>query len=467
MMNAEYRGVWRIPERDEQIFGTLRFSPEEGLVLDGLMSAPQWDDQSREVLVIWGTTGGGKLITLQRCSRLTTWTNRNVTNFRCSVETAYIGAHLTEPEKASFRQAHLRLTRMRDWANIDYVTELVPDSEPETGADIVFRFKLPVRNSADTMDAEVSIGHRVVWQGGDAEPLVLTPDIYFDVKPVEPVSFAEWLSKYVRPLQNFLTLATSRPNGITELHLYPDEKTISCARAIPDESRVQVLFNTKGESPPEKKLWRMEMLFTLTDVADEWPHMIDRWLSISGRLGPTSDVIFALDYNDAMYLEHRFLSVAQAAESFHRRCYGGKRMPTDEHRRRVTDIIEAVPEEHRIWLQSLLQNSNQLSLLERLQDLLDRTRLVIQPLLRDEASFSKNVRDVRNRMTHQTDKPFTEREHLDAMGLTYVLSIILKSCLLIEMGLSPQRCQQLFRRNRRYRAEAEHLSPGIAATWSS
>ena len=69
-----------------------------------------------------------------------------------------------------------------------------------------------------------------------------------------------------------------------------------------------------------------------------------------------------------MYMEHRFLSIVQALEGYHRRRFPGQDLTTEQHRARLDAIIGAAPAEHRKWLSEKLAYSNEVSQRKRLRE---------------------------------------------------------------------------------------------------
>jgi hypothetical protein len=458
MEHTELRGIWWIPDQESRLSGTLSLSDSDGLIHEGIVIGGSFAELA-DFPVMWGTTTEGRIVTLQDCEHLTSWANKGVRSFRCRPSVAYIGDHFAQTSTACFRRAEVSFSRLLEWASIEYFEETVQERQQPGGDSILsFHFRYPEPIEAQTAYASISLAHSLTRKGWRAEPLVLTPSIYFDVVCPEPLPFERWLSQIVRPLQNLITFATLRPNGISELYFYPAFDPISPPEEISNHRPIQVLFHTfNSETAPTERLWRMDGLFTLPEVMDQWADILERWLELAQDLGYTFDAFFATDYSDSMYLEHKFLTLVQVAESFHRRRYKGKRLPKQEHRRKVHEIVAAVPEEYRNWIRGLLQTSNEPSLLLRLQDLVQRTQPVVAPLLPDVSTFPQRVRDLRNELTHQTGlRGGTDERFTEIMDYTYVLSVIVRTCILLELGINIDRCVAFFHENRRYRAHVEH-----------
>ena len=160
-----------------------------------------------------------------------------------------------------------------------------------------------------------------------------------------------------------------------------------------------------------------------------------------------------------MYLESKFLNIAQAAESYHRRRCKNEVLPKPEHDARIKAILSNTPEEYKKWLREKLNFSNEPTLQDRLMDLLDKTKKVMNPLVKDHAKFAKKVRDTRNYFTHwNTDLQDKAAQGEELFRITQTLLFMLQACLLMELGCTPERCAELISKNKKYQYAVRNIS---------
>jgi hypothetical protein len=168
------------------------------------------------------------------------------------------------------------------------------------------------------------------------------------------------------------------------------------------------------------------------------------------------NLFFAVTYAEAMYMEHQFLSVAQTAESFHRHRYPGGVLPVEDHKKRLSSILEAAPAEYHEWLSDKLKYSNEPNLRQRLRQLLDRVGPVADDLIDNRRKFVNAVVDTRNHYTHYTPESGSRAATgVEVMKLTRIMTFIVQACFLTEAGISPAQCAELFSQNRRYQSQRE------------
>jgi hypothetical protein len=165
------------------------------------------------------------------------------------------------------------------------------------------------------------------------------------------------------------------------------------------------------------------------------------------------NLFFSVVASSGTYSEWLFLSLAQAAESYHMRRsdrFSSSIDPPTVHRKRVREILRAAPE-HRDWLVDALNSTNRPRLRQRLTELVDEVGDAIRDLIGETETFVGLTTWTRNYYTHYS------RGHRDkaAVGddlyyLTEGLSYLIQACLLRELGFSIDQCREILQKNGRY-----------------
>jgi hypothetical protein len=272
------------------------------------------------------------------------------------------------------------------------------------------------------------------------------------------LTFDQWVSDFMQPFGNLLTLATTRPNAVTGLSVYSRDKTVSTSkgdREVPIELFYQPSWREKVQS---KRLFPHDMLFTLHDVAGGFGDIVTRWLRVAKELDSVCSLFFGVRYVSGLFLQHKFLNTVQAAESYHRRRMVNQVLPPQEHADRISSILQGAPLQDRGWLRQHLEYSNEPSLQARMTELVDATEHVVSPLVRQKKRFTRRVVDTRHYLTHYDESLRTRAASGDELYyITQALSFMVEACLLRELGLPPEQCRELFRRNQRYSYAVSHL----------
>lgn len=455
MKDLEYSGMWWFPSSQENmIAGTLTFSNQDGIRLNLIGSFKEVTKlNSLETYpLILGVTNEGKLLTL--CDCVESGFRMSFPGFRSQqflATMAYIGAHFANPEEIRFHKVQVRYSHLPDWVRLSgfHTQHTVRNQIGLDKYELTYTF--PEEVKATTAKGTVSMTYAFHTGGDLLREVNLRQSVSMRIEAQEAQPFEGWLSQLIYPLQNFLSLATARPNSILDLVVYSEQKTVNGPNGNV-ELPIEVVFRTVfHEAEPHKPLFPHDMLFILQDVRDDFSEVIGRWLEVADELDSVCNLFFSVQYKPEMYLEQRFLSMVRAAESYHRRRFSNQVLSEEEHRNRVDFILAQTPEKYRNWLAERLQYSNEPSLRRRIKELISVVDEVVSPLVPDRRSFIQKIVDTRHFLTHY-DPSLRDRAARGAElhQSTQTLSFLVQACFLRELGFSSQRCVELFRRNQRY-----------------
>jgi DNA repair exonuclease SbcCD ATPase subunit len=153
---------------------------------------------------------------------------------------------------------------------------------------------------------------------------------------------------------------------------------------------------------------------------NKWP----LWSGTTGRI-----------QRNKQYLEHRFLSAAQALETYHRRTMKNNQIDSKEHKKRVKKILKAAPPEFKDWLEQILEYSNEPSLRRRLREIISANAEPMKLIIKDEKGFIQKVLDTRNYLTHYNPKlEGAAAKDNELYEITEKLRRMIEICFLKELG---------------------------------
>jgi len=386
------------------------------------------------------------------------------TTGKYSANLIFIGAHFTDPDEMQFHKARVQYAYLPDWVRRDGFKEKARTSRSDA---FELTYQYPPAVEAVTSKGIVSIQYGFhplydLLKGG-----TFRQSTWMQVELPDALTIEEWQRQYIYPLQNFMILATRIPNWITELFLYSNKKTDTITNAESVRKKtipipIQVIFRQYlHESRADTLLTPDKMVFTLLDIETNFSDIIEIWLKISDVdvLGDVCNLFFSVFYSQHLYQELEFLNTVFAAELYHRRRMKNEVLPKNEHKSRVTAILCAIPEEHKEWLQDILNFSNEPTFEQRINDVVDLTKEVVLPLVSNRDYFVKKVKHTRNYHVHNVPnlKKKAARDK-ELYWITDTLSYLVQTCLFRELGLSSQRCFELLSKNKQYKFAMEHAS---------
>src|SRR5829696_6908392 len=446
----KYQGYWWLPDDPEEIVpGTLNFDPDEGARLDllGSLKGARAEDIGTMIdpKLILGESAEGKLITLQDCGE--TESKRRVgSGFATSSLYAgivFVGEHFQRPDDVGFERLFVEYLHLDAWAGVSGFEIKLPVDETHP---LSVEYKSPERRTATVGDEfEVTLSFNADVRASTS-PLVTETTI--TQRAVLAIEFPEkkpleHLQGIAYRLQHFLSLGTRK--SVYPVALWG--KTGPKGEAKP----VQVNYRSVARRGADDKTpTPRDMLFGLRDLPEGFGPTVEWWLERAEVLDPVYQLYLGTIYNPQSYLEQRFLNLVQALEVYHRRAMSSSDLQEEEHKKRKEEILEAVPDQHKRWLERKLKYSNEPTLAERLREIFGRypesISLIIGKSKKAKANFIDKVVASRNYLTHFDQS--LEAKAAQGEGLypiTQKLRLLIEICLLGEIGFEAERIRDLIK----------------------
>lgn len=460
MIKFEYKGIWWLPDKPEkQVSGTLRFSPHEGAILDLIGSFEDIND-FRQILnpdIILGVSSDGKNITLYKCFEITS--KVSIPGLQTSsiiASVVFVGVHFKKTEDMKFESLSIHYSHLDEWANISgfKMRDFYRSSEKKDKKTWLIKYELPEPVEAKVNDdLKISLVIRAFLPTLS----LVQKEAYIKQKTfvkIEP-SKAKPLEEYwniMSLFQDFLSLGVLEAVYPLSIRGITEANKITLGEGKIYHPPISIFYKLPDISRMSKTLMPVEMLFTFKDISESFEVFIRNWFEKAEILKPVYDLYFGTLYNPHMYLQHKFLSLVQAIESYHRRNMKNYELSEDEYRKRITEILNMVSSNDRRWLKWKLKYANEPSLKQRLEDILKTHSEVLDGIIDDKSSFIDKTADTRHYLTHY-DSKLKERSAYgeELYRLTLKLKVLLEICLLKELGFSSDNIKGLISRARALR----------------
>ena len=467
----EWSGLWWLPDApDECVPGVLRYDRDGGVTLsligtfeDRIMTevspgVTAVHEGSRTWKVMHGVAEKRE-ITLLGC--IPTSTNRafgarvkSPDKQTVRAQTALVGVHAADDDDALFAAAQVSIENLGRWAGVEVFSGFIgaPEGKRFDGSGSISAKPLEstsvlVDGTEFTLDHLRNPPHFDECRGRTTARMRDT--VYCQVAPSTGFSFAE-ATVCAKSLQDLISLATHRAAGLIWLRLRLTNEGPGAERHLGDRY-VHVLYSPAVVGERDAKvIEHHKMFFTCDAIAFE--AIIPRWCEIRDRLKAAMDLILALRYSPAQYLESRLLMAAGAAEALHRALgIEARPMPGAEFRKMRDAMLELAPEGQRERLKGAIRND--VSLRDRLHDLADRPDAqAVSELVPDLDRWARRTVKARNDLAHRGDTPNHSMEELVAVVEATTGVVILN--LLHEMGLPVDRQQTIVREHPQLRSIA-------------
>lgn len=440
MMTTEFshNGLWFLPENpDKKVAGVLTFNlkndPE--LVLFGTFYENR-RDPIHEPLLILGQTTTAKYISLYKSSEGLRSMHNGVMSSVYSALYVFFDCHFFNEEAVKFTKVRATFKNINDWVK-KYGFDVNHNFEAN---EIDVHYKRPDDihiKINETLTCAISFNHWFPWSGSVHE-LKISQQAYFQIDSVVPLSLFETLDNLML-FQNFLTLAIFEPS-------YP----MSIGLTIPTlEKEVQSSLVYKPGFDYNPKSSRGVFLFQYDDIAFNFQTIVQNWFSFKSTLAPVIDLVLNSFYNRNLNVETRFLHMAQALETFHRRYKNKEPFDKKEYKAWVRALVETVDDKYREMLKGKLDFANEQPLHARIEECISNLPIeTIQTIVGDKKKFIGDVKNSRNYYTHFSQS--LEKKALKGNMLYQVtdkLRIVLIATILSEAGFELTQIDALISKN--------------------
>ncbi|MGO4310000.1 HEPN domain-containing protein [Pseudomonas sp. KB_15] len=254
---------------------------------------------------------------------------------------------------------------------------------------------------------------------------------YIVVKPTEPKPL-KFFQKLSHQLTRFFSFTIGKTVAIHSLNADFEDDELSDF-----QKRVRVYFRSLNGTD-KAEFSRREMLLGYRRLAPRLEALLGAWLNDYDNLMPALHHHYSVQDGSHRYADTKFLAIAQAVEAFHRRTFDTRKWPKVEYKEKVRAILAGCPEDERVWLNGKLAHGNEISLAERLHQLIDRFGAVFG----DEDAIHQIVRGtVNTRNYHAHYDPLGEAKALKGaalVALTYRLRVLFTLSLLVRLGYTEE-----------------------------
>ncbi len=441
---AREMGYWWLPEdEDNKVPGTLEYSrlgDTRNLELSGTFRPNEFMPSTEIFPVIHGFLKDGTSVSLLKCvvsgRHMGGMTSES---YNCRV--IVYGTHIDNVEQPVFSSGRVLFTMLQEWvAKPPFEMEMQIPNTPQSGSikySVHFRPKAFSVFELSSIRSQLEINSITNVPGSPLGNRVSLRHTYFiKLSPEGPQSINWYLERF-QELRCLLTLLIGEPIHFASIDLSKpakDEDKVQRDLTAQLYSQFYGITKKPGKFSPGAFF---KMLVPYPMVEEKHPDIFDRWFLDYPQLMTAYATFFSALLLDEITLEHRFLTLMQAIESFHRHTRQNEYLLPDEYRAQIEPALAAaipnakadgkpLPNGLKDALLSRIRFGNEYSLRKRIYDLLSSMDPdAVMLLTTDADAFVSPIVDMRNLLTHRTkDSP-----QLDPASIAKLY----KSCEQIEM----------------------------------
>jgi len=436
--SKRFEGRWWIfgTEKPEH-FGVLHYSPEKGLRLEvkiaqsfGIAQILHETNRTDFPDVIQGRDKDDKPITLFGCSRPRWNKSDGLASYEFHPLIGIVGQSVESWMAANYQKVDIRLSLLHNWIGQSRVEQ---KSTAENIPQIEIQPWSPIKmNLGDGVLLQINSKFHTNSKSGDFE---IHEGHYISLEFPQPVQAKTILTDYAEKLRRLFSVLTGTPVVLESVYF-----EVPNSGEHPDKS--EFLQRNEATSRAKRDLLTHRMTAPYGDLAKILPTVIAKWFEYHAQLDAVLNLYFAVMFNSALYINHRFLFLAQALEVYNSTHteFVGYVQPKSDFRQRRDRIVQAVSQEEREWLEEKLHYANQKTLAQRLSEILAKNKTEADQFINDLQQFADAVKNTRNYHTH-FDEELKEKckvtDDMEALvRLVSQMETLLSICILKDLGIT-------------------------------
>jgi hypothetical protein len=441
-------GYFWLPEsQDHKIPGKLIVSERGDIDLEimGVLTKDRPMDPD-ELPRIHGHLQNGKAVTINKSF----FTNKSlsfpgIAKSKLCCHLAVIGAFFTDGEDIAFERVKFSIEGLDEWVGISGIT--VDNNFEEKTGSIHFT---PPKEETHILDDGNEFSIRFHWTlpgGPSLTEAKITQKSLIEICSKNGLLPLQDFTQYIYRFTNFLSLAHDKPVALKYLEGYHPDIFIEFENKKISQ-KIEIVYSSLPHPEKEPKTDIFRLLFNYRTLSENFGKVLSNWFADYEELEPAFNLYFAATGSDNLYLDNKFLFLVQGLETLHRRTNLDKTyMKAEEFKTIQEALVRACPKEHKEWLKNKLHYANEVSLRQRLKDLIDP----LSEYFGDNKSIKALLNDTvntRNYLTHfDIDTENSAKKASGLLDLFYKLEILFKLTLLKRIGLNEDQIKEAINRS--------------------
>ena len=492
MKSFEADGIWWLPDSPEnQLPGKLVFSPDKMPCLDingcffkfrSLISDDGVLNDLNHPLIL-GILSDGKKVSLYMNSGYVNKFGTRVlkTQYRCDFIIQDI--HI-QNEKIEFESLKARYSTLDAWLRISGLEISIPREKKYPAEQINIKYKKPsdIEFYSDET-ASICFSFSDVFYnpfdfvfGRFVTKASVEQNAYFEIRALDSADFHYGIEKIFQ-FKNLLTFLTDKATQIISIDIsIPSEKikipseeaTAKSEKAV--QGKVLFAVTTYDDA---KELQPHDALCLYSDVKDRFEEIFKTWLQISHDFPSLLNIFLSVYYaKKSVYIEDKFIELMKALEIYGSRLVKGKYQESKIFKNGILKdlktLVESYPSENdnefglsdefKEVILGKFNFLNGFTLRTKIEKTIQRILPVLpSDFLHEEGAVKQLVTKsakTRDAFTHYSQNMLKKAAKADEIiKLSYTIQILLKTSILLDLGVPEKLVSELIERHRDYSKE--------------
>jgi hypothetical protein len=430
----EIHGLFWLPGNEETKVSGKCLCAEDGsieLEILGTFSGKPIEQDDGTIPRILGVSSKGKFLTLDDCF----YRKRNF-NFpglavaQIHVNRMYVGAHFSADEEVAFDSIAFHSSALDEWIRYSPINVELRVGE---NAGVSLDYSPPPSPKWMLKDGDIKF--KFAWSAP-------SPGQFREAK-ITQRTFIEWsfprlkgvdeATSYIFRLSDLASFACDQAIPIDSITGYRKDLTEEWGEKT-KMTPIDIYMDLKrSQEVDHTRLSRPFVLFDFKAISERFPEAVQTWFDSYEKFNSAFNLYFATRTPRQLYLENRYLMLAQAVETLHRKMSTDIAYDEVEYAELSAAVMDGVPSKFHGWVEARLKYGNELSLRQRLKKLFAGHEEIFGGKSKVKSLISAVV-NTRNYLTHYDES----LKDVAASG-----SEMYKLCLALELLLQIHFCQMV------------------------
>lgn len=452
-------GYFWLPQNEEiKIPGTLsildggKIELEVVGLFDDSIEIINWDNSLGRII---GDVEKDGFVTLDECYyRTMNYSFGGISKSFVHVNKVISGVAYDKDETVTFNTVSFVVEGINEWVAItginvarssDYRTATISYTpQEEIVYDLQSEFKL-----------HIHFGYTLPSFPSRAEARI-TQQTYFTLSSKNAKDFSDF-KEVIEQITYLLGFAVDSTVTISDVSAKSKEivREISKGKTTPVSMRLYYPSVPFSKSTP--KIETNRMLFRFSDICEDAERVFNKWLNTYSVIRPSLGLYFSAVSGDHKYLDGKFLALAQALETYHRRTSNDTLWDESEFRSMVASLLRICPKQNRKWLGGRLYHGNEINLGQRIKRIIEPYKSYLGNS-KQRNMFIRGVVNTRNYLTHYSQE--LEKEAVkgpELWGTCQKMEAVFQLHLLQQLGFEESDIQRILSNNYKLKQKLDEI----------
>lgn len=412
-----------------------------GLFDDSIKALNGEDDLSR----IIGHVEKDGLVTLENCFyRKKNYSFGGISKSLIHVNQVLSGVAYDKNEVATFNTLSFSVEGLNEWLGIsgihvsygeDYRTATISYTPQK---EIIYKLN-------NDFDLHIFFGYALPGFPNTTEAKI-TQKAYFKLTSEAAKELPEFINT-LHQITYLLCFAVDATVTISDVSATSNEIVTEVSEGKTRPVNILIYYPSLPFSQETPKIDLHRMLFVFGNIRSNAEVLINNWLNAYSVIRPSLGLYFSAVTGTHKYLDGKFLALAQALETYHRRTSSETLMENGKFRKLLASLICLCPKTHRRWLRGRLRHGNEINLGQRVKKIIEPFKSYVGNSV-ERNKLIRGIVNTRNYLTHYSEE--LEKESVkgaDLWVLCQKMEAIFQLHLLQQLGFSESEIKGILTNN--------------------